>query len=102
MRRVDNQAGGQQYRESLSYNSVDECEQFCEQTESCVAAVFYSSFSTCVWFDDRGSFSEEQESQAIAIFKECQDRKLVYFVYFFMFNSDKIVSLKLKNKTKKP
>ena len=76
MRRVENQAGGQNYQESLQYGSVDECERFCEETQACVAAVYYS-FGTCVWFDDMTNYQAETEAQATAILKECQDCKLI-------------------------
>ena len=77
MRREENQAGGQQFRETLSYDSIEECERFCQETESCLAVVFYT-FNQCVWFDDLTSFAPEAENQATASFKECQDCKFFF------------------------
>ena len=79
MQRVENQAGGQEFRETLSYDSIEECERFCQQTESCLAVVFYT-FNQCVWFDDLTSngFVAETETQATASFKECQDCKFSF------------------------
>ena len=77
MRQIFSQAGGQNYQESLQYGSVDECERFCEETQACVAAVFYPAFSSCVWFDDLANYQSEPGAEATTIVKECQDCKLI-------------------------
>ena len=76
MDRLENTDGGQDYVESFALESIEDCERFCQQTESCVAVVFYT-FKQCAWFNDTNLFNEvTNQATAMSSFKRCIDCEL--------------------------